>query len=209
MSLIGADVDALADVATIDFLHTRLGLEFAVSGDMIAQHNRGDRLGKRKAADEWELAAAETILREESVMSEVTVSIAHPGVMPESPEAVVQWRLDEDAWRTSFTEHIIAAAPSWAESHTSESEGDDERAPFSVVFVGRQCLPEELGSGCIEGWAMFDPTTMQVTHEEPCVSLYLHERREIGSRWTPTELDAVASGLASLAAAAREAGVAS
>lgn len=36
--LIGENVDALADVATIEFLHERLGQEFPVSGDDIARY---------------------------------------------------------------------------------------------------------------------------------------------------------------------------
>ncbi|TXK17378.1 hypothetical protein [Homoserinibacter sp. GY 40078] len=36
---IGQDVDARADVATIEYLHERFGQEFPISGDHIARHH--------------------------------------------------------------------------------------------------------------------------------------------------------------------------
>ncbi len=70
--LIGEDVDALADVATIRFLHEQLGGDYPISGDLIARHKTFEATAStRKTAEALDGPAVETETLEGNLMDSI------------------------------------------------------------------------------------------------------------------------------------------
>lgn len=222
--LIGEDVDALADVATIRFLHEQLGGGYPISGDLIARHKTFEATAStKKTGNELQLAPVATgNPTKGTVMSDVSTAVSNaplpdPGEPTEEQctdmELFAEWADADRAWRHQFIPAILAAAPDWAKTTLTDAERHTDEGTLRdtpnirTILRGHDYLPQ-YGAGTIAQNADYDPETGTLTLDgDPYIDLYFDERHTLEQPWTINDLDRIAAAVQDLADAANRLGL--